>query len=120
MTATELLHQLRAARIEVRVEGDVLLCRPRSAITDELRQQIAANKADLLPLLARPPAPAAVTCPGCGRMDYMPLGRGWRRCWACGRRWGPTSAPDPGNPPDLVVIAGLLGLDRRRRGVPRR
>lgn len=57
------------------------------------------------------------TCPICDQTDYLPIGRGWRRCWACGRRWGPPGTPDPGDPPDLVQLAALLGL--RGGSVPR-
>jgi hypothetical protein len=43
-------------------------------------------------------------------MDYLPLDRGWRRCWVCGRRWGTAGSADPGDLPDLTHLQLLLGL----------
>lgn len=48
-------------------------------------------------------------CPHCGARDYWPLGEGWRRCWACRRRWGPAGTPDPGEPADLERVRELVG-----------
>ena len=54
--------------------------------------------------------PAECTCAVCGACDYLPLGRGWRRCWSCGNRWGPGA--DPGEPQDLDRVAVLLAPPR--------
>src|SRR5438105_4630931 len=95
MTASEILTQLRAAQVEVRLQGDMLLCRPAEAISADLRQALIDNKPELRALLTNA-ATEAIKCPACGQLDYMPIGRGWRRCWSCGHRWGPrgTAAPD--------------------------
>jgi hypothetical protein len=80
----------------------------------------------------------AMECPRCLQSDYMllyepyvasksgeavhaPVRTGWRRCWHCGRRWGPTDSADPGDPPGIVLTGRLLGRGiaagqgRRRR-----
>jgi DNA polymerase I-like protein with 3'-5' exonuclease and polymerase domains len=51
-----------------------------------------------------------LACPRCSQEDYLPLGGGWRRCWPCGRRWGPAGTQDPGDPADLDRIAARIGL----------
>ncbi len=117
MTAAEILSELRAAGVAVRVDGDALLCRPRAAVPAVLVPEIITRKPEILALLA---APAPTSCPSCGRMDYLPLPAWWRRCWRCGHRWGPAGAADPGDPSDLPRTAVLLALDGRRRRAPRR
>jgi hypothetical protein len=119
VTAAELLTRLRADRVEVRVQGDTVLCRPRTAVTAELRREIVAHKPELVALLTAPAAAPALDSPSCGRRDYWPVGGGWRRCWRCGRRWGPVDSPDPGDPPDLLHVAERLGI-RAGRGRPGR
>ncbi|HHO69806.1 MAG TPA: amino acid adenylation domain-containing protein [Gammaproteobacteria bacterium] len=53
MNAAELLQDLQARGIELRAEGERLLCNaPAGAMTEELKQAIAANKAALLEQLA--------------------------------------------------------------------
>jgi hypothetical protein len=115
VNALRLLASLREHRIEVEVDGDQLRLRGRQALlTPELRRAAAAYKPALLALLRE--AAAEPICPICGRVDYMPIGSGWRRCWACGWRGGPTRAPDPGDPPDLAQIRDRLGMgDGRKR-----
>lgn len=49
--ADELLHRLRAARFRLVADGNKLLVSPRERITDELRDEIKANRAELLALL---------------------------------------------------------------------
>ncbi len=88
MTASEILTQLRAARVEVRLQGDMLLCRPAEAISADLRQALIDNKPELQALLTNAVADA-IKCSACGQFDYMPIGQVWRRCWSCGHRWGP-------------------------------
>src|SRR5438876_389280 len=94
MTASEILTQLRAAHVELRIQGDMLLCRPAEAVSAALRKAIIEHKPDLQALLADA-ATVAITCSACGELDYMPLGRGWRRCWSCGHRWGPPGTAVP-------------------------
>jgi TubC N-terminal docking domain len=115
VNAVALLARLRELGIEVQAEGDQLRLRGRRvSLTPELRQRAVAHKEALLALLRAPAA--APICPTCRRTDYMPLGSGWRRCWACGRRWGPPAAPDPGDPRDLELLRDRLGMaDRRKR-----
>jgi hypothetical protein len=95
MTASEVLTQVRAADVELRIQGDMVLCRPAEAVSVELRKATIEHKPELQTLLADA-ATEAITCSACGELDYMPLGRGWRRCLSCGHRWGPpgTAAPD--------------------------
>jgi hypothetical protein len=112
MTAAEILSQLQAAGVGIRLDGDTLLCRPLGNVPAELAEQIRAHKPELVALLAEP-APvqtAPLICPRCRQQDYMPLGDGWRPCWVCWWRWGPAGTQDPGDPPDLHRIAALLGL----------
>lgn len=52
MTTTGLLDALRARGIEVLAEGDRLHCRPKGALTPELREALAVNKRGILALLA--------------------------------------------------------------------
>jgi TubC N-terminal docking domain len=115
VNALALLSRLRELGIEVQAEGGQLRLRGRrAALSPELRQGAVAHKEALLSLLRAPAAEPI--CPSCRRTDYMPLGSGWRRCWACGQRWGPPAAPDPGNPPDLELLRDRLGTtDRRKR-----
>jgi len=51
MTAAGLLAELRRRSLELRVDGDRLRYRPRSALTDELRRQVEALKPALMALL---------------------------------------------------------------------
>jgi hypothetical protein len=114
LNALAVLARLRERGIEVAVDGDQLRLRGRqSSLTPELRRAAVAHKPALLALLRK--APAETTCATCGRTDYLPIGSGWRRCWACGRRWGPTSTPDPGDPPDVEQIRDRLGLRNGRK-----
>jgi hypothetical protein len=114
VNALGLLASLREHGIEIEVDGDQLRLRGRQApLTPELRRAAAAYKPALVALLRE--AATEPICPTCGRVDYMPLGSGWRRCWTCGRRWGPTRAPDPGDPPDLEQIRDRLGMSDGRK-----
>jgi hypothetical protein len=117
MTAAEILSQLQAAGIGIRLHGDTLLCRPLGNVPAELAEQIRAHKPELVALLAEP-APAQTAppvCPRCRQQDYMPLADGWRRCWSCGWRWGPAGTKDPGDSPDLIRTASLIGLAAQPR-----
>ena len=117
MTAAEILSQLQAAGVTIRLDGDTLVCRPLRDVPADLVQQIRAHKPELVAILAEP-APvqtAPPLCPRCQQQDYMLLGAGWRRCWVCGQRWGPGGTQDPGDPPDLNRTAALLGLTDRPR-----
>lgn len=107
MSGAEVLARLRAMNIDVRTRGGGILCRPRAAVTDELRRAIVDNRDELLALLASGGPAQQLECPGCRAVDYLPLGSGWRRCWQCGRRWGPPG-PAPKAPADLDQIAAAL------------
>ncbi len=50
-SAAVLLAELTAHGITLRVEGDYLRCRPRSAVTRDLVERITARKAELLAIL---------------------------------------------------------------------
>ncbi len=54
MGARELLHQMAEAGFSVEADGDKLLVRPASKLTDELRAELRAAKPELLRLLERP------------------------------------------------------------------
>ena len=110
MTAAEILSGLQAARVAVRVDGDNLLCRPRGAVPAALLDEVTRHKPEIIALIrAAPPT----TCPHCHQENYMPLGGNWRRCWVCGRRWGPVGSLDPGDPTDPKEMARLLRLTAR-------
>lgn len=51
MLATEVLDAARAQGVELTVDGDALLARPRAALTPELRDAIRQHKPALLELL---------------------------------------------------------------------
>lgn len=57
-TAAEILARVQAAGIRLRAEGAKLIASPRERLTDELRAEIRAHKAELLAALARTPEPA--------------------------------------------------------------
>ncbi len=103
-----LLDALGALGIKVALSPDGhLRTSPSGAVPVELRAAIREHKAELIHLLSiqsGPPA-ADICCPSCRRIDYLPLKDGWRRCWACGNRWGPGESVDPGDPPDLGNVA---------------
>lgn len=101
MTAAEVLAELQRHGVLVQVDAGHLRTRPAGAVPEELRPALLEHRAELVDLVAR-------TCPGCGVVDYLPLAGGWRRCWACGSRWG--SGNDPGDPPGLEAFADRLGL----------
>ncbi|HXM55107.1 MAG TPA: hypothetical protein VOB72_06930, partial [Candidatus Dormibacteraeota bacterium] len=86
MTAADILSQLQAIGVGVRVRGDTLLVRPLDKVPADLAEQVKAHRPELVALLAEPaPVPVAPpVCPSCDDQDYLPLGGGWRRCWACG------------------------------------
>ena len=107
MTAVEILAGLQAAGVAVRVDGDNLLCRPRAAVPAPLLDEVARLKPEIIALIREAPP---TTCPDCNQLDYMPLGGNWRRCWVCGRRWGPAGSLDPGDPADPKEMARLLRL----------
>src|SRR5256885_5834261 len=104
MTAAELLSELRELGVDVCLEADGLHARPAHAVPPELRPLLIAHRDALLDLAPR-------TCPGCGVVDYLPLARGWRRCWSCGRRRGvgqdPGEPPGPADPAQPLAIRGL-------------
>jgi len=103
-----LLDTLGALGIRVALSPDGRLrTSPPGAVPVELRAAIREHKAELTHLIAiqgRPPV-ADIRCPSCARCDYLPLENGWRRCWACGNRWGAGGSVDPGDPTDLGVEA---------------
>ncbi len=101
MTAAQLLAELRSLGVEVEAVGLQLFTRPPGAVRQALRPLLVEHRDALVDLASR-------SCPGCGEVDYLPLAQGWRRCWACGSRWG--AGPDPGDPPELQRIADLLGV----------
>jgi hypothetical protein len=87
MRATLLLQALQQRGIELHPEGDTLRYRaPVGALTDELRAQIQAHKAELLGLLAGTPANEAHVgrhgrpCPQCGDTWQWPTTSG---LWVC-------------------------------------
>ena len=53
MTAHELLSQLRAKGVELKTSGDdrLIIDAPKGTITEELRNALSANKADLIHIL---------------------------------------------------------------------
>ena len=53
MTAQDLLSQLRAKGVDIRISGDdrLVIDAPRGTVTDDLRTALSANKAALIGLL---------------------------------------------------------------------
>jgi hypothetical protein len=107
MTACEVLAQLHAAQIELRIQGDMLLCRPAAAVSAQLRRAVTDHKSQLLRLLSAK-ATDSIICPVCGQLDYMPLGDGWRSCWSCSHRWGPAGSAEPDS---TSVLLGRVAAD---------
>lgn len=78
MTATELLREAKAAKVELFPKpGGKLGWRAAGAVPEGFLERLAEHKADLLALLERDAASHG-RCPKCGR----PLD-GKRRCWKC-------------------------------------
>lgn len=61
MGARELLHELTGAGFSLAVDGDKLVIRPASKLTDELRMALRAAKPDLMALLVQPTTAASST-----------------------------------------------------------
>ncbi len=112
MTAAEIVSELQAAGVAVRLDGGNLLCRPRAAVPAVLLDEVVRRKPEIIALIREAPPTA---CPACHQIDYMPLGGRWRRCWVCGRRWGPAGSLDPGDPADPKEMATVLRLSARPR-----
>ena len=118
MTAVEILSQLQAIGVGIRLQGDTLVCRPLRRVPTELVAEIRAHKPELVAILAPTVSDQAAppVCPRCREGDHVALDGGWRRCWLCGWRWGPAGTEDPGDPPNLRRTAAVL----RVAAVPRR
>ena len=58
-TALQTIESLRSLGVELRVDGDVLRVHPGSLLTDELREEIKANKGEILAALT-------ARCEACG------------------------------------------------------
>ena len=114
MSAAALLNRLRALGMEMIAEGDDLRLRGRGQpLTPDLRYQVRASKRELIALLTTGGGVRSLCCPGCGRIDYLPLDDAWRRCWVCGQRWGPATTADPGDLTYLPRLARALVPERR-------
>jgi hypothetical protein len=61
MGASDLLAELAGAGLSVRADGERLVIRPASKLTDELRAALVAAKPELLALLTGPPRPYRLT-----------------------------------------------------------
>ena len=91
MNASLLLNDLHGRGIQVSANGDRLSAdAPKGALTDELRQVLAAHKLEILALLGgeqRPTRPCFSCRSECWRRRLPERGGGWL-CGAC--------HPDPG------------------------
>lgn len=85
-----LLAQLQGRGLRVTIQGDALLVEPRSALTDEMRAMIRANKRLLLRELA-------------GKGESLPADLD-RRIRLMGRRWQYTEA-------ELAAVVDLARCD---------
>jgi hypothetical protein len=101
VTAVQLLRELRQLGVRVEVDCGRLRTRPAEAVPQALRPLLVEHRDAVINLILQ-------GCQHCGEVDYLPLARGWCRCWACGTRWG--QGRDPGGPPDLGRVADLLDL----------
>lgn len=61
MGAHELLHQMAEAGFSVEADGEMLVIRPASKLTDDLRADLRAAKPELLALLTAPTRPYKLT-----------------------------------------------------------
>ena len=95
MSARALLSELRGLGVALRVVDAHLHYRPMSAVTPELREQMAACKDELIALVSAPESspdlgdgdrPIAERCPSCGERDFVrPRAGGAWRCARCRR-----------------------------------
>jgi hypothetical protein len=106
VTAAQVLSELRRLGLQVEAAGGRLRTLAPAQSLTPLRPPVVEHRDPLLELVGR-------SCPPCGEVDYLPLTGGWRRCWACGARWG--AGRDPGDPPGLQRLAELLGVGLAER-----
>lgn len=106
MNAAELLSQLNAAGIELRPKADKLVVNaPAGALTADLREKIAAHKAELLDLLSRS-ANGDVPLSRLPRDRSLPLSHFQERMWLLQQL-------DPGNTDYNLVTVWPMAADAR-------
>ena len=111
MNAVDILETARERGIELAVNGDAVMARPREAITDELRAAIRQHKPELLtllrqegeqrrPFLSTPQETAAAIaawleagCPGDPVTTGLALLRLAHQCRTCARENGTRTPP---------------------------
>lgn len=81
MNAPVLVEAVREAGVDLRVEGDQVLCRPVSRLPDELRAALRRHRAELVAYLRQQGAAGAMTATD----DHAP-----GRCRSCGSGLQPT------------------------------
>jgi hypothetical protein len=98
MSAADLLADLtrRGFCLEPRRGGSIFVRPPRGALTDQLRQRIRDQRAELLALLG--------ACPKCG---HAPFDQRQRCCWRC--HWRACSRC--GRATDSAFLELCLGCD---------
>jgi hypothetical protein len=67
LLAASVIHRAGALGIRVSADGQDLICRPASALTDELRDQLRVHKPQILELLR---AARTYTCSSCGQFRF--------------------------------------------------
>jgi hypothetical protein len=86
-TAADLMDRCRGFGITLYLEGDELRFRgPRGAMTPELRQVVADNKAALVALLRPPPSLASAVPAERPQSVYLPCSCPTGVCWPCCNR----------------------------------
>ena len=81
------MERLRRAGLQVSSRGDKLVLRGQP-LAPELVALARRHKAELLADLEEDAVVhETFKCPGCGILDYEPLGNGRRRCYGCGHVW---------------------------------
>jgi hypothetical protein len=94
MTAAEILSQLQAVGVGIRLDGDTLVCRPLSKVPADLAEQIRANKPELVAILTEP-APVQTAPPICPRCHQQNQCRSAAAGVAAGRVDGGGARPAP-------------------------
>ncbi|WP_263451602.1 non-ribosomal peptide synthetase [Hyalangium gracile] len=117
MTLIDFLSHLRGLDVQVRVEGDRLLCNaPPGVLTSELRNQISARKPELLAFLRdlTDAKPEPVSIPTVARGGLLPVSFAQQRLWFLDRLV-------PENPfynvPSALRLMGELDVDALQRAI---
>ncbi len=120
ISSVEFLSKLRALDVMILVDGDRLRCNaPAGVMTQELRDELAARKAELLTLLRGVPAesgPESKRIPPVPREGDLPLSFAQQRLWFLGQLKGASEAYHIHL---RLYLKGSLNHDALRRALDR-